>query len=221
MTRRVLAATLFFAFAAQATEPLEERLQETKSRLVLTEEQLTKVRPILQEHFAAQRAILDQYDIGRGKRPDAQQFRALRRALDASKAQTAKRLAGILSAEQMAEFDKIQAERKKQLYEQFLSKRIEDMGARLVLTEEQLTKVRPILQEHFAAQRAILDQYDIGRGKRPDAQQFRALRRALDASKAQTAKRLAGILSAEQMAEFDKIQAEQREQIRENFRSEP
>ena len=226
MERRMFFATLFFAFTAQTAEPdlspLDERLQETRLRLALTEEQMTEVRPILQDHFDAQMAIMDKYDMdGSSSRSDSQQLRTLRQALEANKAQTAERLGAILSAEQMAEFDKIQAEHKRQALERFREKRIEDIGARLALTEEQMTEVRPILQDHFDAQMTILDKYDIGNGKRPKLRKLRALRQDLKANKAQTTKRLAAILSAEQTAEFDKIQAEQKERTREKFRSDP
>ena len=125
MERRMFFATLFFAFTAQTAEPdlspLDERLQETRLRLALTEEQMTEVRPILQDHFDAQMTILDKYDIGNGKRPKLRKLRALRQDLKANKAQTTKRLAAILSAEQTAEFDKIQAEQKERTREKFRS----------------------------------------------------------------------------------------------------
>ncbi len=117
MKQTVFLAILFFASTAWADEPdvsqLEARLQETKSRLGLTEEQMAQLKPIFADHFDAQMAILDKYGLNaenRDNRPDAQTLRALRQELDENKTNTSKRLSGILSKTQLAEFEKIQKE---------------------------------------------------------------------------------------------------------------
>lgn len=131
MTRIVLLGTLLFASLGWADEPertqFAVRLEETKARLALTEEQAAQLKPIFEEHFKAQMAILDKYGLdmesrGRGNRPGRQQLRALRRELDENRATIVARLASLLSAEQLAEFENLQAERKKQLRARFRAK---------------------------------------------------------------------------------------------------
>lgn len=218
MTRLVPVAVLCFTLAAQAAEmdrqALEERLREAGSRLALTEEQSAQARPILRSHFEAQTALLDEYGVDGSDPVDAGQFQALRRDLDANKAETSEKLAAILSAEQMAEFDRIQEERRKQVRKRFLAKGAEEIRARLALTEEQTGEVRPMLRNHFEAQLALMEKHGLEGSDQFDAGRFRSLRRDLDANKAETAGELAAILTPEQLAEFDKVQAERQKRVR-------
>ena len=128
MTQTMLLAILFFAFTAWADEadlsPVEVRMQETKSRLALTEKQKVQLKPILEDHFDAQMAVLDKYGLDaedRDNRPDAQTLRALRQELEENRIKTSKRLSGILSSEQLAEFEKIQAQQREQMRNKFRS----------------------------------------------------------------------------------------------------
>ena len=230
MKQTVFLAILFFAFTVWADESdvsqLEARMRETKSKLGLTEEQMAQLKPILADHFDAQMAILDKYGLNAenlDNRPDAQTLRALRQELDENKTNTSKHLSGILSKTQLVEFEKIQKEHKKQIQEKLLSKRTEDIGVKLDLTEEQMAQLKPILADHFDAQMAILDKHGIAVGNRGDRgrlglRKLRALRRDLDKISDNISKRLSGILSKAQLAEFEKIQKEQREQMREKLR---
>ena len=233
MTHMVLLATLFFAFPAWADEPdlsqIEARMQETKERLGFTEEQQAQLQPVLDDHFNAQMAILDKYglDAGNresGKQPDFKKIRELRKELDANTAKTTERLSGLLSEEQLAEFEKIQDERKKQIQEKFLSKQIKGIAAGLDLTKEQMAKVKPILDNHFAAQMAILDKHGInarqGDGKkRMGFRKMRALRNDMEENKTKTLELLSSVLSDEQLAKFEQMEAERKQQMREKFKS--
>ena len=174
-------------------------------------------------------AILDKYGPSVGTRdgdrqPDFQKMRALRNELDANKARTTKQLSGILSGGQMVEFEKIQIERKQQLQETLQAKHIEKIGTKLALTETQMARLKPILGQHFAAQMAILDKHGINIGtqkgsQRPGFRKLRALRNDMNENRAKTMQQLSIILSAEQLAEFEKMQAEQRERLRAHLRS--
>ena len=126
MKQTVFLAILFFAFTAWADEPdvsqLEARLQETKLRLGLTEEQMAQLKPVLTDHFDAQMAVLDKHGIAVGNRGDRgrlglRKLRALRRDMDKISDNTSKRLSGILSKAQLAEFEKIQKEQRDQMRE--------------------------------------------------------------------------------------------------------
>ena len=231
MIQTVLLTALFFASTAWADEPdlsrLKMRVQETISRLDLTEEQIRQLKPVLADHFNAQTAVLDKYGFNsanRDDRPDAQTLHALRREFDDNKNMTSKRLSGILSKEQLAEFEKIQKVQKKQIREKFLSKRAEDIGAKLGLTEEQIRQLKPVLADHLNAQMAVLDKHGIAIGNRGDRKRLRfrklrALRKDLDRIRDRTSKHLSDILSKKQLVEFERIQKEQRQRMREQFRS--
>lgn len=226
ITRIVFPVLLLAAFLAWADEPdpsqLEARLGEIKARFALTEEQAAQAKLVLEEHFKAQMAILDKYGIDIGsrdstKRPDYEKLRALREELDASKARTETRFSAILSAEQLAEFEKIQAEGKAQIQENLRSRQMEKMASSLNLTEEQAAQVKPILARHFDARMAILDKHGIGiegrdGRRRLSFRQRLVLRRHLDGNMTETMAQLATILSAAQLAEFENIQAEQKEE---------
>ena len=101
---------------------------------------------------------------------------------------------------------------------------LEEIRARLALTPEQETQVRSIFEEHLEAQRTTLDKYDIDAGDRGNAdavdlQKMRALREELRANRAKIEGRLSGVLSETQMAEFERIRAEQEEEFRERLLS--
>ncbi len=212
---------------AQDAAQLEARMEETRSRLNLTEDQITQLKPILEAHFEAQTAILSKYDLGgqnRENRPDIETLRALRRELDENKTKTATSLKGILSSAQMAEFEEIQTERKQQIQEGLLSKWAEDIGAKLGLTSEQVGQLTPVLKEHMDAQMAVLEKHGIdiggsGERKRLRFRALRALRNDLDEVSENTSKRLSGILSEAQLNQFEQMQQAQREQLREIIRS--
>ena len=226
-------ATLLCTSMAWADEPdlsrLEARLGEVKARLALTEEQTVQLKPILEEHFNTQLAILDRYGVDTrnrdsDRRPDPERLRALRRELEENKTRTEARLSGVLSAEQLTEFRNIQAGRKAQIQEQFRSRHLEEMASSLNLTEAQRVQVKPILTRHFDAQMAILDKHGINIGghdgrRRLGLRKRRALRRDLDSSMTETVAQLANVLSAKQLAEFENIQAARRERLRKELRS--
>ena len=131
MTYLVLLVTLFFPFTAWADEPdlsqFETRLQEATSRLALTEAQQAQVKPILEKHFAAQMAILNKHGIKVGNQEDNKrlgfrQLRALRNEINENKAKIMKQLSAILSEDQMAAFEHIQAEQQERIRERFRSR---------------------------------------------------------------------------------------------------
>lgn len=234
MARIVFAVLLLCAFLAWADEPdlssrREARLGEIKARLVLTEEQATQAKPILEEHLEAQMAILDKYGITSGsrdgdRRPDYEKLPALRKELDANRTRTETRLSGVLSAQQLAAFKEIQAARKAQIQEQVWSRHLEEMASSLDLTEAQEAQVKPILARHFEAQMAILDKHGIDVGSREGRRRLgfrkrRALRRDLDRNMTETVAQLANVLSAAQLTEFEDIQAARRKQLRKALRS--
>ncbi|MEM7016621.1 MAG: hypothetical protein AAF512_04685 [Pseudomonadota bacterium] len=99
---------------------LQEHFEKTKTRLKLTDTQVEQVRPILQESFQAQKAVLDKYGIDLNNRENNKKLglrgaRALRKELDAARNDIVEKLGTILNTEQLAEYQKMQAERRKEM----------------------------------------------------------------------------------------------------------
>src|SRR5215475_3215150 len=106
------------AFAAQDKsaprnpEQFRERLEELKSRLELTPEQVEQIRPVLREELQKLKAVRDKYnEQGRNRRTRLQMARELRDLRDATDNQLKK----ILSKKQMQELKKIRQERREQV----------------------------------------------------------------------------------------------------------
>ena len=109
---------------------LEERLAETKARLGLTDEQIEQITPILEAGFEAQMAVLDRHGIdledrgtGESERIGFRAMRALRGDLQEVRADTLEELGDVLTDEQMAEYRKIQEERRAELRERIRERR--------------------------------------------------------------------------------------------------
>ena len=102
---------------------VEQRIEEARTRLDLTDEQLDRMAPVLEESMEARRRILSSYGIdledrsGPDKRIGLRQARAMRKELDVVQADTLEALAGILNDEQMDEFTRMQEERKAEMRE--------------------------------------------------------------------------------------------------------
>ena len=201
---------------------LQAGLKEVGARLALTSEREARVRSIFEEYLKAQTATLDRYDTGtddRGSAIDIQRMRTLREELRANSVKVESRLSDVLSEIQMAEFERIRDEQEEKLRERLLSRRLEEIGARLGLTSEQTDRVRPVLKEHFEAQMAILDEHGIALGdrdghKRPGFRTLRRVRRDLSENNARTEKRLSAFLTEAQTEAYEALQAEQRDKMR-------
>ena len=101
----------------------ELRLEQTMTRLELSDEQKEALAPVLENSRSAQQEILASYgiDVEKGERP-AQRLgirnaMAMKRELDAVGADTLNTVSGILSADQFEEFKRIQAERQAEIQE--------------------------------------------------------------------------------------------------------
>ena len=130
--KRVATIITILAFVGLVPFPLvaqdrptqfEERLEQTRVRLNLTDAQLERMAPALEESMATQQSILASYGIdledsrgpSTGLRPrDAM---ALRRDLQAVREETLEILGGILTEEQLEEFRQIQEERSTEMRE--------------------------------------------------------------------------------------------------------
>lgn len=109
---------------------LQERLNEAKERMKLTDEQVERMRPIFREGMEKQMAVLEKHGIDlRGPRDggaqgsrqrgaarqNLRQLRELGDDLDVVRKETRKQLKDILSKEQFKEFKKIQEEGREEM----------------------------------------------------------------------------------------------------------
>ena len=223
-----IAAAALIALSARADEragrDLRAGLEELRARLALTSEQETQVRSIFEEHLQAQLATLERYGVDAGGRDsahtvDLQKMRALLEELRANRAKIEHRLSGVLSATQLAEFSRIRTEQEKRLRHRLLSRRLDEIAARLELSPDQTDRVRPILKDHFEAQMAALDRHGVARGSRGGGEglgfrTLRRLRKELGKINEKTAERLSALLSEAQLATYEAFQAEQRKKLR-------
>lgn len=110
-------ATAETATRSDIAEGLAARAEAVQQRLNLTEQQKTQMESILEQSAARQQEVLKQYGIepGQGK---ARQKLGLRKArqlgkdMAAVRKETRDEASKVLTPEQLAEFDKIQEERK-------------------------------------------------------------------------------------------------------------
>ena len=123
---------LFLALNAHSDDDrqstIESRLQETKVRLNLTEEQVDQVFPILENSANERQAILAKYGVDLenpelSEKLGMRQARAMKRELDAVGAETLASIESILTEAQIEEFKQLQEERQAKMREQMRSRR--------------------------------------------------------------------------------------------------
>lgn len=99
-------------------EQIRARMQETRERLNLTDEQIEEVAPILRAGFEAQMEVLEEHGIdirnrsGERNRLRFRQLRRLRGDLDDVRERTVEELSAVLSEEQIEVYKEIQEERR-------------------------------------------------------------------------------------------------------------
>ena len=128
-----LMASLTTSLAQQAdpdrVAELEARVEQTRERLNLTDEQVARIEPILESSFEASMLVLENHGIDlsvprdQRERPGFRKMRAIAKDMKAVRQETAEEMAEILSDEQMEEYRKIQEERRAELREQIRARR--------------------------------------------------------------------------------------------------
>jgi hypothetical protein len=116
----VIFSPLTLAETDQAAQ-LEQRLEQAKARLGLTDDQLEQMAPVLQETMDAQQRILTSYGIDLEGQDDPAQTlgvrkaMAMKRELDVVRADMLAAVEGILTNEQFDEFKRLQSERQSEM----------------------------------------------------------------------------------------------------------
>ena len=117
------------ASGAEPVEQFRRQLQNTRTRLNLTDAQLERVRPILQAAFAARLEVLREYGIdlrdGSGSTGGLGFFRArrLRRDLDGVQERTMDELDDVLNDAQLEAYEGLQEERREAMRERLRQRR--------------------------------------------------------------------------------------------------
>ena len=102
---------------------VEQRMGEARERLNLSDEQLEQMTPVIEESMRKRRAILSSYGVDPENRANAKGKLGLRKALamkkelNAVRADTLQALDGVLTDEQLEEFKLMQAERQSEMRE--------------------------------------------------------------------------------------------------------
>jgi hypothetical protein len=124
----VLASPLSNANEDRAAE-FKERMQEAQARLNLSKAQIVEMAPVMKRAMQAKKDIMARYGINpenpndSGSRPSLRQMRAMKQELAVVRSDTRTALEPILSDAQMAEFQRMQEERKAQMRERMRSSR--------------------------------------------------------------------------------------------------
>jgi len=97
-----------------------------------------------------------------------------------------------------------------------IAARLDDIRARLALTEKQKEAVEPVLRDSFARRAALAEKM---RGEdKPSFREMRRLREESERIREETRAALAPILTPAQLAEYDRIQDELRNEARQQIR---
>jgi Spy/CpxP family protein refolding chaperone len=125
----IIASSLFLASSALAQDPsldreaaaadMQQRREEIAERLNLTEEQKVKIDPILRESAKQRQAIMAKYGVTGEGRPNMsfRKMRKMRGEMNDLTDDTKKNLSGILTDEQMDEYETIQDEQRSAMRE--------------------------------------------------------------------------------------------------------
>lgn len=128
MTNRVLNLLLVccfsvFAFTVNASDisdrlaKAKQQVEQIKTRLNLTDKQKEQVTPIFENSMSERQAILgdhgidlDSYEIKRGEKLGFREARKLKNEMEELREQTLTELEGVLTDEQLTEYEQIQEE---------------------------------------------------------------------------------------------------------------
>ena len=113
----------------EQAEALQQRLEETRARLNLTDEQVDQVRPILRAGFEAMLEVFEEHGIdpanpsGSGRRLRLRQLRRLQQDLNALGERTLEELGAVLNDEQIEGYKEIQKENREAIRERLRGRR--------------------------------------------------------------------------------------------------
>ena len=107
----------------------KERMEETRARLNLSDEQVEALTPVLKESMTAQQSILSKYGVNLeggsngGQQLGLREARAMKKELDFVRTETLDTVDDILTDEQFDEFKRIQEERRAEMRQRIRARR--------------------------------------------------------------------------------------------------
>ena len=173
----------------------DQALAQLKERLKLTDDQVVKIRPLLADHLAKVRQIFVDYGD-----PSGVSFPALVQAFRAQRSRFQTSLVPILTPAQNAETDVIRKEVDQKLKDTICDERVASLKGRLSLSDDQVTKVRPILCQDFERKREVMGLMTTPAGG-PAVR--RSARPEIKAIQENTESQLRQVLTAEQMKAYE------------------
>jgi len=206
-------------FPPRSPERIVSHLSE---RLDLTAEQKELLAPILEESFDRHREIEKKY--GKQEREFRRAAREERRAVESG---VEGQLASFLTAEQMEEYQKLQDDRRSNRREggrrhgrgegmrggsMSPDRALMHLSERLDLTAEQEDRLLPVFEDSFEQRRELFESL-----RSQEVIERSAVRRQMEDIAAGLEEKAAGVLTAEQMEEFRKIQEERHSMKGERF----
>lgn len=171
----------------------DQALAQVKERLKLTDDQIVKIRPLLADHLAAVRQIFADYGD-----PSGVSFPALIQAFRAQRSRFQTSLVPILTPAQNAETEVIRKEVDQKVKDTICDERVASLKGRLTLSDDQVTKVRPILCQDFEKKREVMGLMTTAGG--PATR--RSARPEIKAIQENTESQLRQVLSADQMKAY-------------------
>ena len=96
-----------FAQRGDPSQFVDRQITAMKERLKITDDQEKKIRPILADSMKEQMELRKKYNVQQGERPSQEAMEAMKK----SREEVNKKLGEVLSKEQMADYQKMMAER--------------------------------------------------------------------------------------------------------------
>jgi len=112
----------------QAMQRVEANLQEAQERLQLSDEQVSRLRPILTEDAEQRIEVIGKYAMdenGQRKRPSRKDMKEMRDQIQLVNERTNKSLSMILNEEQLVEYREMMSERRASMREEAKKRRAE------------------------------------------------------------------------------------------------
>ena len=137
MKRHLIGATIICLLSASSpgiaqedrAAAAKERMEETRARLNLSDEQVEALTPVLKQSMTAQQSILSKYGVNLeggsngGQQLGLREARAMKKELDVVRTETLDTVDDILTDEQFDEFKRIQEERRAEMRQRIRARR--------------------------------------------------------------------------------------------------
>ena len=92
------------------------------------------------------------------------------------------------------------------------------MAEKLQLTDEQIEKMRPILEQSMIERLDIMQSVGIGRGKKPTKAQMLEIRQSMAEAREKLNQNLSGILTPKQLEMYTDMQTKMRQKMRKKLK---